>query len=164
MIALLQRIRKHAAITMHGPEHHSLVPGVILSVYKNMGGSISDEGILSGIERGRSVAGGACSFLGVCGAATGVGIAFAIILEANPYSGKERHLVMQVTREVMDRIAAYEAPRCCQRESWIALKAASELSEKYAAIHLPAESGMRCMQHRSNKECIGKLCPLWNDA
>jgi hypothetical protein len=164
MIDLLLRIRKHGAIPMHGPEHHSLVPGIILSVYKNVGGPISDEGILTGIERGRSVAGGACSFLGICGAAAGVGIAFAIIIGATPYSGRERQLVMKVTKEVMEKIAAFEAPRCCQRECWTALKAASVLSEKHLSIHLPAEQGITCTQYRSNKECIGRECPLWLDA
>ena len=163
MIDLLLRIRKHAAFPMHGPEHHSLVPGIILSVYKNLGGPISDEGILTGIERGRSIPGGACSFLGICGGATGVGIAFAIILGANPYSGRERQLVMKVTKEVMEKISAYEAPRCCQRECWTALKAASGLSEKHVSIHLPADKGITCTQYRSNKECIGTPCPLWSD-
>jgi len=164
MIDLFLRIRKHGAIPMHGPEYHSLVPGIILSVYKNLGGPISDEGILTGIERGRSVAGGACSFLGICGAAAGVGIAFAIIIGATPYSGRERQLVMKVTKEVMEKIAAYEAPRCCQRECWTALKAASVLSEKHLSIHLPAEQGITCTQYRSNKECIGGECVLWHDA
>jgi hypothetical protein len=164
MLALFLRIRKHAAIPMHGPEHHALVPGIILSVYKNLGGSISDQGILTGIERGGSVAGGSCSFFGVCGGATGVGIAFAIVLGANPYSGRERQLVMKVTKEVMDKISVCEAPRCCQRECWTALKAASDLSKKYLALHLPANQSMACAQYRSNKECIGIKCPLWNKA
>jgi len=163
MIDLLLRIRKHAAIPMHGPEHHSVVPGIILSVYKNLGGPISDEGILTGIERGRSIAGGACSFLGICGGATGVGIAFAIILGANPHSGRKRQVVMKVTKEVMEKISAYEAPRCCQRECWTALKAASGLSEKHISIYLPADKGITCTQYRSNKKCIGRQCPLWSD-
>jgi len=160
MIALLKTIRNHPVFPMHGPDHHALVPAVILSVYKNLGGDISDQDILTGIDRGNNIPGGACSFLGVCGAATGVGIAFSIIVNANPYKGKERQLVQKATKKVLEEIARYEAPRCCRRECWTALKAAAGLSKSYLAIRLPAEGNFRCTQSNLNKECIGSKCPL----
>ena len=161
MIALLQKIRTHPSMSMHGPEHHSMVPAIILSVYKNLGGNSTDQDILTAIERGKTIVGGACSFLGICGAATGVGIAFSIILKANPYAGEKRQLVMNITRSVAERIAGYKAARCCQRESWLALKTASDLSQKYLPVYLPAHKKMICTQSQLNKECIGSACPLW---
>ena len=160
MIALLKAIRKHPIFPIHGPDHHALVPAIILSVYKNLGGDISDQDILTGIDRGNTIPGGACSFLGVCGAAIGVGIAFSIILNANPYKGKERQIVQKATKEVLEEVALYEAPRCCQRECWIALRVASRLSS-YLTIRLPAEGNFICTQSRLNKECIGRKCPLY---
>ena len=161
MIGLLHRIRRNPSVPMHGPEHHPLVPGIILSVYKQRGGAITDDTILTGIERARSVSGGACSFWGICGAATGVGIAFSLILGATPLRGKERQRIMSVTKEVTELIAQYEAPRCCQRECWTALKAASNLSKNYLDLYLPAQAPLVCSQSERNKECIKNLCPLW---
>ena len=52
MIALKANIRSHQAMPLHGPDHHALVPGVILGAYRNLGGDVSDEMILKGIRRG----------------------------------------------------------------------------------------------------------------
>lgn len=161
LIAVLSRIRSHSSFPLHGPEHHALVPAAILSVYRHQGGQVEDAKILTAIERGGAVAGGSCSFWGICGAAIGVGIAFALLCEATPYAARERNLVMAVTKEVTERIARYEAPRCCQRESWIALTCASELSETHLPVSLPARALLRCGQWKRNKECIGTACPLW---
>jgi 7,8-dihydro-6-hydroxymethylpterin dimethyltransferase len=161
LIRLLTQIRNHPAFPLHGPEHHALVPAIILSAYRCGGGRVGDDKILTAIERGSTVAGGSCSFWGICGAAVGVGIAFALLLEATPYAARERKLVMEVTREVTERIAEYEAPRCCQRESWIALKSASELSRKYLPVILRAQASLKCAQWKRNQECIGADCPLW---
>jgi len=161
MITLLKAIRKHPIFPMHGPDHHPLVPAIILSVYKNLGGDVSDQDILTGIDRGNTIPGAACSFLGVDGAAIGVGIAFSIIVNANPYKGKERQLVQKVAKEVLEEIARYEAPRCCRRECWTALRVASRLSESYLPIRLPAEEDFICTQSHLNKECIGRKCPLY---
>jgi hypothetical protein len=147
---------------MHGPDHHPLVPAIILSVYKHLGGDISDQDILTGIDRGNSIPGGACSFLGADGAAIGVGIAYSIIFNATPYMGKERQLVQRIVKDVLEEIAQYKAPRCCQRECYIALKMASQLSKKHLPFRLPADEAFICSQFHLNKECIGKKCPLWD--
>ncbi|MFH1021585.1 MAG: methyltransferase domain-containing protein, partial [Pseudomonadota bacterium] len=79
MLVLLDTIRRHPAIPLHGPEHHAMVPGIILATYRNLGGKISREAILTGIERGSKVPGGVCGFWGNCGAASGVGIGFSVL-------------------------------------------------------------------------------------
>lgn len=161
MISFLKKVRSHPLIPLHGPEHHSLVPAIILSVYKNRGGQITDQDILTGIERGGDIPGGSCAFWGSCGAAIGAGIAFSIILTATPYKRKERQLVQYISTEFFKVIAHYEAVRCCQRECWLTLKKASDLSEQYLSISLSAKEELICSQFSSNKECIGKECPLW---
>ena len=161
MIALLKEIRKHPAVPVNGPEHHFMVPGIILATYKNLGGTITAQDILKGIKRGVQVPGGYCGFMGVCGAAVGVGIAFALILESNPIKPVERKIVQGVTGAVLMDIAAYEAARCCQRDSWIALKKAAELSKKYLPLPIEAKEHLSCRQQGKNKECIKDACPLW---
>ncbi|PLX82194.1 MAG: methyltransferase type 11, partial [Desulfuromonas sp.] len=105
LLALFARLHELPAVPVHGPEHHALLPGVILSVYRNLGGSISDETIRTGIRRGTRVVGGSCAYWGTCGAATGVGIAFSLILGANPVKGAERQAVQEAVQEVLAEIA-----------------------------------------------------------
>ncbi len=163
MSALMRQIRSTPGFPMHGPEHHSMVPAVILTVYRNITGRLRDEQILTAIERGETLAGGACAFLGVCGAASGAGIALSIVLEADPYKSQERQDVQRFTAEILRAVARYRAARCCQRDCWTALKEVSNLSEEYFGVYLPAEEDIECGQHKKNRECIGAECPLWPD-
>jgi MoaA/NifB/PqqE/SkfB family radical SAM enzyme/ubiquinone/menaquinone biosynthesis C-methylase UbiE len=161
MISLMKKIRSYPSFPIHGPEHHSLVPAVILAAYRNSGGKLSNDQLIAGIDRGSTIPGGSCAFMGACGAAIGAGIAFSIIIEANPYQATNRQLVQRVTQKVLGEIANFEAARCCQRDSWIALKMATRLSEKNLGIRLKADMDLICSQFNKNKECIKAQCPLW---
>lgn len=161
MIRLFEQIRRHPAIPANGPEYHSLVPGIILATYHNLGGSVSSSTVQTGIKRGSSVAGGHCAFMGVCGAALGVGIAFSLILEANPLNPELRKTVQTVTQTVLTDISELNAARCCQRDSWIAFKKAAKLSETYLQVPLRADHSLDCLQKENNKHCFGKACPLF---
>jgi hypothetical protein len=160
MIALLEEIRKHPVLPMHGPEHHALVPGIILSTYRNLGGKITDSTIQTGIRRGSQVTGGYCAFMGACGAALGVGVAFSLILDANPLKADARKSVQTATQQVLAEIAVLRAPRCCQRDSWIALRKAADLSKVLFPLKLHAVASLRCLQSGENAECVGEDCPL----
>lgn len=163
MAALLKKIRHHPAIPMHGPEHHAMVPGIILATYRNRGGKIGKETILTGIERGSKVPGGVCGFWGSCGAAVGVGIGFSVVLEATPLTPKSRQLVQSITAEVLMKISQIRGARCCQRETVTALKEAARLSRGVLPVSLLAEEMIRCGQYDKNKECIRQQCPLWQE-
>jgi hypothetical protein len=161
LISLLEKIRRHDAIPLHGPEHHALVPGVILATYRNLGGKLSDAQIRAGIGRGSKVPGGACGFMGACGAAVGVGIAFSVILEANPLTPAPRRTAQVVTSAVLAETAKLEAARCCQRECFIALETAAELSRTLLPVALRADDTIACQQVHLNDECLGPDCPLY---
>jgi 7,8-dihydro-6-hydroxymethylpterin dimethyltransferase len=163
MVALMQKIRSHPAVPVNGPEHHALVPGIILATYRNLGGRLTDEHIRRGIQRGAQIPGGACAFLGACGAALGVGTAFAIILDANPLKGAERSTVQRATQRALCSIASLEAPRCCQRDVWLALRAAENVSTELLPVRLRAETLLRCTQAAENRECIGSACPVMQE-
>lgn len=160
MVELMQTIRSHPLFGMHGPEHHSMVPAVILAALKNSGYRISDDDINLAIDRGKTICGGSCAFLGVCGAATGVGIAVSVITKAGPYDGNKRQAVQMVTQRVLAKIASYKAPRCCQRDSWLALREASDIIPEITGKSLVADT-FKCKQFKENKECIYEICPLW---
>ncbi len=161
MIDLINQLRRHPAFSVHGPEHHFAVPGVITATYKNLGGDLTEKDIVTAIERGRAVPGGACGFWGTCGAAVGVGIAFGIILKSNPLAPGPRQIIQKVSEAIISRLNRTEAARCCQREVWTALKAAAELSETYLPLPLKADGDVQCRQQGRNRECIQKDCPYF---
>lgn len=161
MIDLLNRIRRHPAVPMHGPEHHFALPGVIVAAYRNSGGAAGEAEILSAIERGRGVPGGSCGFWGACGAALGVGIAFALLLESNPVKADQRQIAQGVTAQLLEATAEIKAARCCQRETWMALQKAAELSALLLPVPLTAAGRTRCAQRGLNSECAGPQCPYY---
>jgi hypothetical protein len=154
MIELLKTIRNHVKFPLHGPEHHAMVSGIILTAFRNSGGNIDNNKIINGIERGGEIPGGYCGYFGACGAALGVGNAFGIILRSTPIKPKERQDVLKITTKVLSAIAKNKAARCCQRESVIALQEAAKLSEEYLGIKLIASNDFKCAQFEKNKECL----------
>ena len=161
MIVLLQKIRASEKFPLHGPEHHALIPAVILSCYRNLGGAVTDEQILQGIERGRLIPGGACGFMGSCGAATGVGIAFSILLEASPLTPEPRAEIQFLVAEILREISVFKASRCCQREAYIALARVVSLAENLLPMRLQAQVRPVCTQSKFNRECIYGDCPFF---
>jgi len=161
LIDLLQEIRRHPAIPLHGPEHHIMVPGIILAAYRNLGSQVPATMLQTALRRGKGVPGGYCAFTGACGAAVGVGIAFSLLLGASPVKARERQQVQQVIQAVIQEQARFAAARCCQRDSWLALKKAAALSEIYLPITLRADFHLGCQQAHLNQECLGAECPLW---
>lgn len=160
MINLLMKIRNHPAIPMHGPEHHALVPGIIVAAYRNSGGKIDDTVIETAISRGAKIAGGFCGFMGICGAAIGVGIAISAIIEATPLTPDSRSTAQKGTLAALESIAQIKAARCCQRDSWLALQAAAKLSKETLGLRITADQHMVCSQMGTNMECMGRNCPV----
>lgn len=161
MLALFRLIRSHPAVPMHGPEHHGMVPGVILAAYRNNGGDIHPDVIVTGIDRGGNVPGGACGFWGCCGAAIGAGIAASLILEATPLTSAKRQQSQRFTSLILKKISQIKGARCCQREAWLSFTHAARLSQEFFDIALPAKTVMHCEQYEKNRECIRRQCPLW---
>ncbi|MBI5557568.1 MAG: methyltransferase domain-containing protein [Deltaproteobacteria bacterium] len=161
LLTLMKKIRAQPAIAMHGPEHHALVPGVILSTYRARGGKVGRKEILTAIERGSKVPGGVCGFWGSCGAAIGAGIAFSVILEATPLTPGKRQTAQQVTAKILEQLSLLQAGRCCQRETFITLRAAGKLSEEILPVPLLAADTIACGQYTRNRECIRQACTLW---
>lgn len=157
---LFSQIRNHPSFPLHGPQYHALVPGVFLAALRNAGHPVSDEQIRTGISRGGEVPGGSCGFMGVCGAASGIGIAFSVLLEANPLKAVQRQAVQQVVQQVLADIASHQAARCCQRDCWLALHRGLMLAGAMFALPLDELQPLTCRQQDRNPECSGAACPL----
>lgn len=160
MLEMLKRLRRHPIVRVNGTEHHALVPGIIIAAYRNNGGLIDSDLLSIAVQRGSTIMGGSCAYTGICGSVAGVGIAFSLLLQADPYKAKERQTVQLLMQQVIGAVASNQAPRCCQRESWVSLKKAAELSRQYLPIELIADAVIGCQQLHLNEECIGRECPV----
>lgn len=160
-LQLFNSIRQHPSIPLHGPQYHALVPGVLLACLRNAGHPVSAEQLHAAIQRGGEVSGGSCGFMGVCGAATGVGVGLSVLLEATPLKPAARQTVQHVVQQVLAEIAGYQAARCCQRDCWIALRSGMRLASELFGLHPASVEPFACTQMARNKECLGVDCPLW---
>ncbi len=160
-IQLFSNIRQHPTMPLHGPQYHALVPGVLLACLRNAGHPVTPEQLHAAIQRGGEVSGGSCGFWGVCGAATGVGITFSVLLEATPLKAAARQTVQEIVQQVLAEIAGYQAARCCQRDCWTALKSGLRIAAERWRLPLTELQPFTCTQMARNKECLGVDCPLW---
>lgn len=161
MLPLLYKIRNHSLVPLNGPEHHFIIPGIITSVYRNLGGEISDTDIVSAIKRGQDIPGGTCGFWGACGASLGAGIAFSTILSSSPLTPEARKTVQQAVSRIAASVSSVESARCCRRESISVLIEAAEVSTIILPVPLNAGAPENCEQFRQNRECPGKICPYF---
>lgn len=160
-IAMAFDIMKTPYIYMHGPEHHVLVGAVLLTAYANSGGMIDVPTALDKmILRGRQVPGGACGFWGACGAAVSAGMYISIVTEATPLSADSWALANSMTSEALAAIAKVGGPRCCKRDSFLAIQAAVDFTARHLGVTMTVPEKIICEFSRFNHECIGRRCPF----
>jgi hypothetical protein len=157
-------LMKSPGVKMHGPEHHFLVPAVLLSAFYNASGRPAEKEARIGKARQRAthILGGFCGFYGDCGAAVGTGIFVSIATDATPLSQKEWRLANLMTAHSLLVIAEAGGPRCCKRNSFLAISEAI----RFAAdeLHVRMETGpesIKCGFHDLNKECRKSACPFY---
>jgi hypothetical protein len=148
-------------IKMHGPEHHFLVPAVILAACLTDNPQLRAEKIKQAKNRAKNVLGGFCGFYGACGAAVGTGIAVSLITDANPLSIEEWKLSNLMTASSLKRIAESGGPRCCKRDTFIALLEAADFFEKHLNIRINITRDIKCEFSRYNKECTTLNCTFY---
>jgi hypothetical protein len=150
-------------IKMHGPEHHFLVPAVLLTAYSLLRGERDrlGERLSRARERARQVKGGSCGFLGDCGAAVGTGIFVSVITGATPLSGEEWKLANLMTSRALHDIALAGGPRCCKRNTYLAILAAASFASEELGITLPVRKEIACQFSDLNRECRKMECPFY---
>ena len=161
-LALAIGLMKHPSVHMHGPEHHFMVPAVLLAAYYNLKGDAAakTEKIKLAAARAVNVLGGFCGFYGSCGAGVGTGIFISIITGATPLSGREWRLANTMTSRSLLAIANAGGPRCCKRGSFIAISEAVKFLKENLDITLPV-SDIKCEFSQMNKECLRKACAFY---
>lgn len=159
--AILEAVMAHPGLPMHGPEHHAIVPGVIIAAARNAGVPIPDGALETALKRGAKVPGGWCGYYGACGAAVGVGIAVSVLTGATPLRGEQRSLALAATCQALAGMVD-DQPRCCKRASRIAVEAAVEYLRDHLAIDLPAGDRVACAYSARNAQCGRERCPFFD--
>jgi hypothetical protein len=162
-VLLAIRIMQHEAVKMHGPEHHFLVPAVLLTTYYNTIGQHEKAGPLieQAEKRAKNVLGGFCGFYGACGAAIGTGIFISLITGATSLSDKEWQQSNMVTARSLKTIAEHGGPRCCKRDTFLAiLEAVNYLSDEFG-VTMNFPEHLICNFSEHNKECKLLACDFY---
>ena len=150
-------------VKMHGPEHHFLVPAALLCSYFNLKHDTEKKkkAITEAEKRSKNVLGGFCGFYGTCGAAMGVGIFISIITGANPLSKTEWKLSNLATSKSLLSIALNGGPRCCKRNTLLAIIEATEFVKENLDVEIKTDVDVECMFSPQNSECIKGSCPFY---
>lgn len=150
-------------IKMHGPEHHFLVPAVLLAAYYNRvngGGSDKAKKIETARRRAEDIKGGFCGFYGNCGAAVGTEIFLSVMTDATSLSKAEWRLCNLMTAESLQAIANHGGPRCCKRDTFLAIRTAAAFLNKELHVDLDVTEPVICEFSPLNKECTHDECPF----
>lgn len=150
-------------VSLHGPEHHMIDGGSVLTAFRNAGGEIDlKESLLKLKKEALRMPGAMCGLWGVCGAVTSVGAALAILDKTGPLSSDGswgKH--MEYTSEVVKELGRINGPRCCKRDGLIALKNAVAYINQNYNVELKFEDSS-CKFKDLNQQCIKEKCPFYN--
>jgi len=161
-LAIACILMRNPAVRMHGPEHHFLVPASLIAAYCNHRGEPTRKAPLLRQARARAgvVRGGFCGTHGTCGAAVGTGIFVSLITGSTPLKKQEWSLANQMTARSLMVIARHGGPRCCKRDSWLAIRTATTFLQERFGITLPVQEMPRCEFSDINRECLQEACPF----
>jgi hypothetical protein len=162
---IAQTLMQSPKLKMHGPEHHFLVPAALLTAYYNKMGKaeLKSRKLKIARQRSENVLGGYCGLYGTCGAAVGTGIFISLITEATPLSKEEWRLCNLMTSRSLYSIAMHGGPRCCKRDTYLAIQEGVLFLEENFDTVLPGIEDIRCNHSEWNNECLEEQCVFWKD-
>ncbi len=160
-IAILEKLMSLPFCHMHGPEHHVMVGAALLTAWKNAGGALDlPKALQEMYSRGKAVPGGACGFWGACGAGVSTGQFLSIVTDATPLAIEPWGLSNQMTAKALGSIGQVGGPRCCKRDSYLAILAAIDFAAEQLNVHMEKRTPI-CTRSRQNNQCIGSRCPFF---
>ncbi len=142
--ALFSQVVTLPGVHMHGPEHHRIVPAVLLAAYRNCGGEIDlPAALTAAMNRAKNVPGGTCGYWGVCGAAAGAGIYMSVLTASSPVNKEAWPIPQLLVARCLERLAEVGGPRCCKRTSRLCIREAAAFTEERFGVKMPL-SGIAC--------------------
>ena len=160
-IEILEKMMALPFCPMHGPVHHILVGAALLTACRNAGGAIDLETALPEIfRRGKAVPGAACGLWGACGAGLSAGMYLSILTGSGPLAEEVWSLGNRMTSTALAHIAAHGGPRCCKRDSYLAIQSAVAFTAEHLGIRMEL-GDIRCSRSHLNRQCRGTACPFF---
>ena len=162
-IEILEKLMSQPDCPMHGPTHHVLVGAALLTAYNNClpdSAKLDMEEALSEMrERGEQVPGGACGYMGACGASISTGIFMSIVTRNTPFSTDTWRLCNLCTARALEQVALNGGPRCCKRDSYLSVLTAIDFVKEHLGVEMEKPE-VHCTRSQINEQCIGKKCPF----
>ena len=159
-IALI--LMRNPKLKMHGPEHHFLVPAVLLASYYNLKNDDKKiEKIKEAEKRTKNLLGGFCGYYGACAAGIGTGVFISLITEATPLSKHEWKLSNMMTSKSLVSIANVGGPRCCKRTTFLSICEAVNFLNENFGVEMNVNKNLKCEFSSLNKECLRDECPFY---
>ena len=162
-IEILEKLMSQPDCPMHGPTHHVLVGAALLTAYNNCLPDSSkldlEEALAEMRERGEQVPGGACGYMGACGASISTGIFLSIVTRNTPFSTDTWRLCNLMTARALEQVALNGGPRCCKRDSYLSVLTAIDFVKENLGVEM-VKPEVHCTRSQINEQCIGKKCPF----
>ncbi len=154
-------LMNESEIPMHGPVHHLIDGAAFMTALHNAGMEFDLPSALDKLaDRAKLMPGATCGMWGVCGSASSLGAALAIIHETGPLTDTEFYKDnMRLTSRILAREAEIGGPRCCKRNCFNALLTGIDFVREIYGIDLP-ENKIVCTFHDHNPQCIRERCPF----
>ncbi len=159
-LAMATTLMKNPALKMHGPEHHFLVPAVLIAAWccQQEQRDMAPLFLATARRRAEEVKGGFCGTHGACGAALGAGITISVITGATPLSQREWQMANLATSACLAAVAEAGGPRCCKRDTYLTLRRMTLYLNEHLGAGLPMPSMPECAFSILNRECLGNSC------
>lgn len=149
-------------VNMHGPEHHYLVAAALLAAFAKAGGDVDlAKALPLARQRAEKVPGGVCGFWGCCGAGVGTGIFVSLITGATPLSAEPWQLANRMTSQSLAAIADNGGPRCCKRDSYLAILTAVDFVRDHLGVAMEKPGSVSCAFYPNNPSCKKAACLFW---
>ena len=159
-IEIINKMMSQPFCHMHGPEHHVMVGAALLTAYHNAGGELElEKALMEMYRRGKEVPGGACGFWGTCGAGISTGMYLSIVTKSTPLETKTWGLCNQMTGKALGKIGELNGPRCCKRDSYLAIIEAVKFTEEHLGISMETKEFF-CTRSDQNNQCLKSNCPF----
>lgn len=161
---LLERLMADENCPAFGPAHHALVGAALLACsWRAVGKGELGDALDELFDRASCVPGAACAKWGVCGAAASCGMAFAILFGNAPLKKEGWGEGQRMVAQILAAIADAGAPRCCKRDSRIAVRVASSWFNDQLHTRLVESEPVRgCAVCKQNSACLGSGCPFFS--
>ena len=65
-----------------------------------------------------------------------------------------------MTSSALGAIGEVGGPRCCKRDSYLAIVKAVDFAKDYLGVEMEL-GDFKCIHSKQNNQCIGKRCPFY---